>query len=456
MGPGRAGANSLLRHRKREQLLVTPQPLLCHPPPHPQEGKHHTLSANQSLAPPSHHIIWVSKVTGHPVLSLSLSLSILLLLFPSGKVPHHRPLPSPPSIPLSHSELVLVSISPVPVSNVPALSLSPPPHPSLSAVGLPLQQRHLPHSFPRSLTLSLHPLASNAQEEEMDWSRKRRGMRYVLLCNLPSDASAPEREVSVPVCAEPNPSCTADLMSCLMLVLAWLMWGREEADEERCRSREGGDSQCLLWAFVMEACSAEGTCCACCIQKEASTSSLLPVFCLLHTELLCHFTGLLLFLWCVVWGNLPLPEVFLMCFFPSELWGDLGRWSNFATALKQTGKSTSAVLRRYKVYLQIFQIVKTRPRWRICEICLDGVQHGHVKRAGKRSRYGYLGKPCQWDRLHSSRTLSYKCCFSRDHMGVKIVICSRWLIDITETGVLKLDEHVCFKVPGLYLVASIS
>lgn len=49
-----------------------------------------------------------------------------------------------------------------------------------------------------------------------------------------------------------------------------------------------------------------------------------------------------------------IPDVF----FSSELRGDLGRWSNFATALKQTGKSTSTVLWRDKVHLQIFQIVK--------------------------------------------------------------------------------------------------
>lgn len=47
--------------KKREQLLLTSQPLLCHPPSFPllpQEGEHHTLSANQSSAPPSpsHHL----------------------------------------------------------------------------------------------------------------------------------------------------------------------------------------------------------------------------------------------------------------------------------------------------------------------------------------------------------------------------------------------------------------
>lgn len=50
-----------------------------------------------------------------------------------------------------------------------------------------------------------------------------------------------------------------------------------------------------------------------------------------------------------------IPDVF---FFPPELRGDLGRWSNFATALKQTGKSTSTVLWRDTVHLQMFQIVK--------------------------------------------------------------------------------------------------
>lgn len=49
-----------------------------------------------------------------------------------------------------------------------------------------------------------------------------------------------------------------------------------------------------------------------------------------------------------------IPDVF----FSSELRGDLGRWSNFATALKQIGKSGSTVLWRDKVYLRIFQIVK--------------------------------------------------------------------------------------------------
>lgn len=61
VGPGRAGANSLLRHRKREQLLVTPQPLLCHPPPHPPppsgRGAPHPVSQSELGSTfPSHHL----------------------------------------------------------------------------------------------------------------------------------------------------------------------------------------------------------------------------------------------------------------------------------------------------------------------------------------------------------------------------------------------------------------
>lgn len=77
VGPGRAGANSLLRHRKREQLLVTPQPLLCHPPPHPPpppsgRGAPHPVSQSELGSTfPSHHLSFQGNRAPH---ALSLSL----------------------------------------------------------------------------------------------------------------------------------------------------------------------------------------------------------------------------------------------------------------------------------------------------------------------------------------------------------------------------------------------
>ncbi|KAA8579154.1 hypothetical protein FQN60_007896 [Etheostoma spectabile] len=51
---------------------VLPLPLLL-----PQEGEHHTLSANQNSAPPSHHIISVSKWDCHNIKGTSLPPSSL-------------------------------------------------------------------------------------------------------------------------------------------------------------------------------------------------------------------------------------------------------------------------------------------------------------------------------------------------------------------------------------------
>lgn len=71
VGPGRAGANSLLRHRKREQLLVTPQPLLCHPPPLPPSppsgrGAPHPVSQSELGSTfPSHHLSFQGNRAPH-------------------------------------------------------------------------------------------------------------------------------------------------------------------------------------------------------------------------------------------------------------------------------------------------------------------------------------------------------------------------------------------------------
>ena len=123
-------------------------PLLLPPPPPTARGS--TTPCQPIRAQPHllHHIISVSKVTGLPAPSPSL--------FPLWKVPHHHPHPSHPSIPPSHTELV--------ASLALACSLlapSPPLLLSLSAVGLPQHQRHLPPSLPPSLSPCLtlsHPL----------------------------------------------------------------------------------------------------------------------------------------------------------------------------------------------------------------------------------------------------------------------------------------------------------
>lgn len=59
----------------------------------PQEGEHHTLSANQNSAPPSpsHHLSFQGNR------ATPLSLSFTPSLFPNWKVPHHHHHPSHPS-----------------------------------------------------------------------------------------------------------------------------------------------------------------------------------------------------------------------------------------------------------------------------------------------------------------------------------------------------------------------
>lgn len=85
------------KKREREQLLLTTQPLRCHPPPSflfsLRKGSTTPCQPIRTQLHPLHHIISVSKVTGRP-LSLSLSLP---LCFQTEKVPHHHHHPSHPS-----------------------------------------------------------------------------------------------------------------------------------------------------------------------------------------------------------------------------------------------------------------------------------------------------------------------------------------------------------------------
>lgn len=86
------------KKREREQLLLTTQPLRCHPPPSflfsLRKGSTTPCQPIRTQLHPLHHIISVSKVTGRP---LSLSLSFTPSLFPNWKVPHHHHHPSHPS-----------------------------------------------------------------------------------------------------------------------------------------------------------------------------------------------------------------------------------------------------------------------------------------------------------------------------------------------------------------------
>lgn len=109
------------KKREREQLLLTTQPLRCHPPPSflfsLRKGSTTPCQPIRTQLHPLHHIISVSKVTGRP-LSLSLSLPLcfqtercrIIIIIP----------PIRPFTPPSHTELVasLALASPVLASSL--------------------------------------------------------------------------------------------------------------------------------------------------------------------------------------------------------------------------------------------------------------------------------------------------------------------------------------------------
>lgn len=145
--------------------------------------------------------------------------------------------------------------------------------------------------------------------------------------------------VGVCVCVKPNPSWNADLMRCLTLTLAeWC----EEAERQMKREAEaeGGDSQFLLWAFVMEACSADELALPAAYRRRPapllSVPSLPPCFILGHrTGPLGWFNSLSLAFCCSLFlSDLVDSNQFLMCFFQIlRIRGCL----KFAVFLKQTG-----------------------------------------------------------------------------------------------------------------------